>query len=265
MVESSKPTVVITGISGYLGSHVALVFLKDGSYNVRGTVRDTKNPVKIEPLRKAFGTYFDQLTLVEANLNDRESIFAAIKGADFVVHTASPAPLAPPKHEDELIIPAVDGTKAVMEASYANKVKRVVITSSVAAIIECRPEDRPKDGKFSEQNWSNPESEHIDAYSKSKVLAEMAAWNYQKSLPEDSRMELVTINPGLILGPAFVGAGFNTGDLITNIMQGKYPGVPKIMIPLVGVVEVADAHLQALRRPAAANKRFVLVNSTVWF
>ena len=78
-------------------------------------------------------------------------------------------------------------------------------------------------------------------------------------------MEIVTINPGLILGPAFVGAGFNTGDLITNIMEGRYPGVPKIMIPLVGVTEVAEAHLQALKRPDAANKRFVLVNQTVWF
>jgi dihydroflavonol-4-reductase len=78
-------------------------------------------------------------------------------------------------------------------------------------------------------------------------------------------LEVVTINPGLILGPAFVGAGFNTGDLITNIIEGKYPGVPKIMIPLVGVTEVAEAHLQALKRPAAANKRFVLVNNSIWF
>lgn len=83
------------------------------------------------------------MTLVEANLNDRDSIFAAIKGADYVVHTASPAPLAPPKHEDELILPAVNGTKAVMEAAYSNNVRRVVITSSVAAILECKLEDRP--------------------------------------------------------------------------------------------------------------------------
>lgn len=150
MVESKKPIVLITGVSGYLGSHVALTFLKDGSYIVRGTVRDTKNPVKIEPLRKAFGDYFDQLTLVEANLNDRDSIFAAINGSNFVVHTASPAPLAPPNNEDELILPAVNGTKAVMEACHANKIKRVVITSSVAAVIECKPQDRPADGKFSE-------------------------------------------------------------------------------------------------------------------
>ena len=198
-------------------------------------------------------------------MNDRESIFTAIKGSNFVVHTASPAPLAPPNHEDELILPAVNGTKAVMEACHANKVKRVVITSSVAAVIECKPQNRPADGNFSEKNWSDPEGDHIDAYSKSKVLAERAAWSFNDSLPEEEKMEIVTINPGLILGPAFVGAGFNTGDLITNIMEGRYPGAPKIRIPLVGVTEVAEAHLQALKRPDAANKRFVLVNQTVWF
>ncbi len=152
-----------------------------------------------------------------------------------------------------------------MEACHANKVKRVVITSSVAAILECRPEDRPIDGLFSEKNWSNPVGDHIDGYSKSKTLAEQAAWEFQRSLPDEEKFEVVTINPGLILGPAFVGAGFNTGELVSNIMESKYPGVPKVMIPLVGVTEVAEAHLQALKRPEAANKRFALVNDSVWF
>ena len=94
MVESSqKPIVVITGVSGYLGSHVALAFLKDGSYQVRGTVRDTKNETKVAPIRKAFGDLFSQITLVEADLENKDSIIAAISGADYVVHTASPFPL----------------------------------------------------------------------------------------------------------------------------------------------------------------------------
>lgn len=178
MVESRKPTVVITGVSGYLGSHVALVFLKDGGYNVVGTVRDTKNPKKIEPLQKAFGDHFAQLTLVEADLNDEKSIFKAIEGAEYVVHTASPFPLKNPKHENELIIPAVNGTKAVMSACHANKVKRVVITSSVAAIMDSKPEEKPLNNHFTEKNWSNPVGDHIKAYPKSKTLAEMAAWEF---------------------------------------------------------------------------------------
>jgi len=178
MVESSKPTVVITGVSGYLGSHVALVFLKDGGYNVVGTVRDTKNPAKVEPLRKGLGELFNNLTLVEADLNDAESLFAAIKGAHYVVHTASPFPLKPPKHENDLINPAVNGTKAVMQACHANKVKRVVITSSVAAIMYMTPTEVPVDNHYTEKCWSNPEGNHIAAYAKSKTLAEQAAWSF---------------------------------------------------------------------------------------
>ncbi len=118
MVESSKPVVVITGVSGFLGSHVCMSFLKDGGYTVRGTVRDTKNEKKIEPLRTAFGEYFQHLTLVEADLNNKDSIMAAIIGAEYVVHTASPFPLKPPKTPAELIDPAVNGTLAVMQASH---------------------------------------------------------------------------------------------------------------------------------------------------
>ena len=133
-MESSKKIVTITGITGFLGSHVCLTFLKDGTFKVRGTVRDKNNEKKIDPIKKAFGEYFDQLELVEANLNDAESLHKAIEGSTYVVHTASPFPLGEPKNERDLIDPAVNGTKAVMEGAHKHKVKRVVITSSCAAI-----------------------------------------------------------------------------------------------------------------------------------
>ena len=243
MVESTKPVVVITGVSGYLGSHVALVFLKDGSYSVRGTVRDTKNPKKVEPLRKAFGEYFNQMTLVEADLENKDSLFAAIKGADFVVHTASPFPIKAPKHENELINPAVNGTLAVMEAAHANKVKRVVITSSIVAIMSSRPENTPPNRVFTEKNWSDPIGDHIDPYSKSKTLAEQSAWKFLENLPADQRFELATINPGLILGPAFVGAGFSSGEIIEQFINGSVPAIPKVQFACVDVRDCADAHL----------------------
>lgn len=155
MVESSKPTVLITGVSGYLGSHVALVYLKDGSFNVKGTVRDTKNEKKIEPLRKAFGDLFDKMTLVEADLDNPESLMNAIEGAEFVIHTASPFPLKKPKSEMDLINPAVNGTTAVMEACKVHKVKKVVITSSIMACIQVKQADKPKDWTYDEKNWSD--------------------------------------------------------------------------------------------------------------
>ena len=134
-MESSKKKVVITGITGYLGSHVCKLFLEDGSYSVRGTVRDKNNEKKIKPLRDAFGSNFSQLELFEADLLDPESLMKACAGCDFIVHTASPFPDTNPKDEMVIIKPAVEGTLAVMRAAHHHKIKRVVITSSSAAIM----------------------------------------------------------------------------------------------------------------------------------
>ena len=131
-----KPIVTITGISGYVGAQTCLYFLKNGSFKVRGTVRSTKNPSKIDPLRKAFGEYFDQLELVEADLCDENSMIKAMEGSTYIVHTASPFPIEKPSDENVLIKPAVEGTLAVMKAARLNKVKRVVVTSSIVAISE---------------------------------------------------------------------------------------------------------------------------------
>jgi nucleoside-diphosphate-sugar epimerase len=204
MVENkNKPVVLITGVSGFLGSHVVNVFLKDGGFDVRGTVRDLSNEKKIEPLRKAFGKQFENLTLVEADLLNADSIIKAIKGADYVVHIASPCPLIIPKDEMELIKPAVEGTLAVMKGCHLHKVKRVVITSSMSAIKECKPHDMPRNKTFNEANWSDPDGSHINAYSKSKTLAEKAAWDFQKRLPEHERFEIVVLNPTMMAGPAY--------------------------------------------------------------
>ena len=133
------------------------------------------------------------------------------------------------------------------------KIKRVVITSSVAAIYQCLPQDRPKNNIYNETHWSNPVGNHIDAYHKSKTLAERAAWDFQKNLPEHERFEIVTINPSLIVGPAFVDAGFSSGEVINQVMNNPYVGQPQIYIGLVDVRECATAHLLALKKKEAAN------------
>lgn len=145
------------------------------------------------------------------------------------MHTASPFPIKKPKHENDLINPAVKGTTAVMEAALENKIKRVVITSSIAAIMSCKPADKLKDNCYSEENWSDPSvGDHIDPYSKSKTMAEKAAWDFKKANAETHDIEIVTINPSLILGPSFVGAGFSSGDIISNILLAKWPAMPKV-------------------------------------
>jgi nucleoside-diphosphate-sugar epimerase len=188
---------------------VCLAFLKDGTYKVRGTVRSTTNETKIAPLKEAFGEYFDQLELIEADLLNEESLFKAIEGSTYVVHTASPFVLGKPKHEDLLIKPAVEGTMSVMRAAHKNKVKRVVITSSVVAIYLSADK---KKLNFTVDDWTDLKT--APAYDKSKTMAEKAAWDFQASLPEEERFEIVTICPGMVLGPNLNKANFTSGDTI---------------------------------------------------
>ena len=118
MVESNdtRPIVTVTGISGYIGSHVGLALARDGSFRVRGTVRDKNNADKIDPLRQAFGDLFEMIELVEADLLDSASLLRAVQGSTYVIHVASPFVIDEPRDPMVLIRPAVEGTKAVLEA-----------------------------------------------------------------------------------------------------------------------------------------------------
>jgi len=237
-----------------------MYFLKNGSFKVRGTVRSTTNEAKIAPLREAFGDLFNELELVEADLLNEESLFKAIEGSTYVVHTASPFPIQKPKHEDDLIKPAVEGTMAVVKAAKQNGVKRVVITSSVAAIYKSKDK---KKKEFTIEDWTD--CSIAQPYEKSKTMAEKAAWDFQASLPEEERFEIVTINPGFVVGPNLNKAQFSSGDIVKSMMMGEMPGAPKISMCMVDVRDVAEAHLQAILRPEAANKRFMLVADSIWF
>ena len=147
----------VTGISGFVGSRLGLALIKDG-YHVRGTVRDPNNEKKVKPIKDAFGEYFDKnLTLVKADLLDKASLVEAIKGSTHVAHVASPFIINEPKDEMELIKPAVTGTLNVMEACRENKVKRVVLTSSLVSIEHTHPNMTPDDDVFTETHWSDPE------------------------------------------------------------------------------------------------------------
>jgi dihydroflavonol-4-reductase len=202
--------------------------------------------------------------VVEADLLNAESLAKAIEAATFVVHTASPFVLRNPKTADELVRPAVDGTMAVVQACHASKVKRLVVTSSCAAVTDCAPEARPD--VFTEENWSDPEQQRRNSYySLSKTLAEKAAWDFVKSLPEKERFELVTINPSLVVGkPLHTHAGFSSGEVITKLFTGAFP-VVRMQCPMVRVEDVAVAHLRAIKVPEAAGERFILHNESRWF
>lgn len=265
MVSIAKPVTTITGVSGFIGSYVCLDFLKSGEYRVRGTVRDAKNEAKLAPLRKAFGTYFDQLELVEADLLDDASLAKAIAGSTYVVHTASPFYF--PKNEDDVIKPAVEGTLSVLRACSASGVKRCVITSSVAAVVCMAAADKPdfETGAYDESSWSNPDRpEGLGGYPKSKTLAERAAWDYQQSLPEDQRFEIVTVNPCFVMGPTLIPGGFTSSDFVEGLFNGSKTEVGTNGVGIVDVRDVSKIHFEAIRNPKVANHRFIAYSERVY-
>lgn len=164
-----------------------------------------------------------------------------------------------PKDENVFIKPAVEGTLAILRAAHKFRVKRVVFTSSLSAVV-MKNQENLKD-VYDERDWSDLEA--CSAYDKSKTLAEKAAWDYLYSLPEEERFEFVSINPVFILGPALVPSD-SSPTAIKMIMQGKIPFVPKVMLVLVDVRECALAHLRAIQVEEAKGKRFILGSSSLW-
>jgi len=240
--------VLVTGVSGYLGCHVAKA-LVDAGYTVRGTVRDHKWD---EAITAAVGApvEFVQVDLAEGTQDEWDK---AAAGCEWACHVASPFFIAEPKDPNELIVPAVEGTTKVLRACAKARMKRVVLTSSTAAISR-----GAKQTPYSEADWSDPEKS--GTYQKSKTLAERAAWD----LARDTGLELVSVNPSAIFGPPLLPRVGETGGLVKRLLERKLPGIPKVSLDMVDVRDVALAHVRALEVPAAAGRRFLLNAESVW-
>lgn len=198
---SDSETVLVTGASGYIATHVVQQLLEAG-YKVKGTVRSLENEEKVKPLTELAGEN-GTLDLVEADLLKEEGWLDAVKGCSYVLHIASPFPLDQPRNEDDVVKPAVDGTMNVLKACHEAKcVKRVVLTSSNAAVFG---NSKNKTGTtVTEEDWTDL-TKHVEPYQKSKTQAEKAAWEYVEGLPEDERFELAAVNPCFVMGPALCG------------------------------------------------------------
>jgi nucleoside-diphosphate-sugar epimerase len=247
--------VLVTGGSGFIGGHCILRLLQEG-YRVRTSVRSPAREAEVRAMLKTGGVDAgDRLSCVAADLNADAGWPEAVAGCDYVLHVASPFPPAAPKHEDELIIPARDGALRVLRAARDGGVKRVVLTSSFAAIgYGLKPQAAP----FTEQSWSDANSPHIGAYAKSKTLAERAAWDFIAR--EGGALELSVVNPVGVLGPV-LGSDLSTSIIIVKrLMDGAMPGCPRIMFGLVDVRDVADLHLRAMVNPAAKGERFLALS-----
>lgn len=247
-------TVLLTGASGFLGAHLALALLRAG-FAVRGTVRDVARAE--ERFARFDVPVRDRLSFVAADLGHDEGWERAAAGCAFVIHSASPVPMGPVRDPATIIEPAREGTLRVLRAAEAARAKRVVLTSSTAAVIWGHARDGSK--TYDERDWTNLAGPGVGAYEQSKTLAERAAWE----LAEKAPFELVAILPGAILGPVLDADFSVSGQIVRALLTRELPGVPDLGFALVDVRDVAAMHVAALTTPPAAGERFIVAGPHV--
>jgi len=242
--------VLLTGATGYVGQHCAAELLKRG-FEVVATVR---SQAKAGATRAALALVapVEKLRFVEADLLSDRGWGDAMTGCTYVIHVASPFVLAEPRNENDLIAPAVEGTRRVMAAAQRAGVKRLVLTSSTFAVIAGR-----NSGRYGPDDWSDAKA-NIGAYARSKTLAERAAW----VMAEGSKMELTVICPGAVFGPS-LGARIEGQSiaLITDMINGKLPMIPDLSLGMVDVRDVARLHVTAMTAEGAAGERFIAASA----
>jgi nucleoside-diphosphate-sugar epimerase len=246
--------VLVTGGSGFIGSYCILQLLAAG-HQVRTTVRNLKREGDVRAMLKVGGAEpGDRLSFVAADLENDAGWPEAVAGCEYVLHVASPFPPNVPKHEDELIVPAREGSLRVLRASRDAGVKRVVLTSSFAAIGYGQA---PRETPFDETSWTDPNGDDVAPYVKSKTLAERAAWDFIAG--EGGTLELSVVNPVGVFGPV-LGPDYSPSILLVQrLMDGAMPGCPRLYFGLVDVRDVADLHIRAMTHPAARGERFLAV------
>jgi len=256
--------VLVTGASGYIAKHIVLQLLQAG-YEVRASVRSQQ---RTDQIRSAIESHINAdidlervLTFVELDLNSDNGWSQALSGVDVLMHTASPFPSKSPDDESELIRPAVDGTLRALKAAAQNEVKRVILTSSTASVVYG---EGPETGKpFDESHWTDTDHPGCSTYSKSKTLAEKAAWDFVANNAKD--INLTCINPGFVFGPP-LDENFGTSmEVIARLIRGKDPAIPRLGFACVDVRDVATAHIRAIDLPDTYGKRILAVSGFLWF
>lgn len=250
--------VLVTGISGFIAKHVALELLRQG-YAVRGTVRKPEAEAQVRATLARCGGDVSRLSFVRADLLKDEGWADAAEGCRFVQHVASPFPLKRPADREGLVAPAVGGTRRAVSAALAAGAERIVVTSSIVAMMHRA--NRPARQVLDESAWSDPRWDGIAPYALSKTRAEMEAWSLVRAVGDERR--LAVVNPGFVLGPALdsdIGTSLN---LIRDMLRGKYPAVPNISFPIVDVRDLAVLHVKAMALPEAGGRRLLGAGETL--
>jgi nucleoside-diphosphate-sugar epimerase len=254
---AATKTVLVTGGSGFLGGWCVVELLRRG-YRVRTTVRDLAR----EPeLRTRVATEVDvgeRLFFFVADLNEDDGWTQAVQGCDYVLHVASPFPPVQPEDPDELIVPAREGTLRVLRAALDAGVRRVVVTSSVAAVGGSTAH---ADAPLTEADWTDLDDPKLTPYTRSKTIAERAAWDLVAERGESEK--LAVVNPGAILGPILGAEDSTSLELVGRLLRGM-PGTPRIGFSVVDVRDVADLQIRAMTAAEAGGERFLAVARFQW-
>lgn len=251
-------TVLVTGGSGYIGGRCVVALLERG-YTVRATIRDLAREAAVRAALSSVVDPGERLSFRAATLTSDAGWDDAAEGCDYMLHVASPLGVPMPKDPDDLIVPARDGARRAISAAIKAGVKRIVMTSSVAA---ASPAHGTPDGVSDETTWTNATDPQTDAYAKSKTIAEKAAWDLIAS--SNCATTLATVNPALVLGPVMSGDFSESVQVVQRLLTGKVPGVPRIGFNIVDVRDVADLHLRAMTAPEAAGQRFIAAGDFAW-
>ena len=252
--------VLLTGISGFLGGHVALQLLNSG-YTVRGSVRNLSRADKVRDTLGKAGADISGLEFVALDLLDDRGWADAARDCRYVQHTASPFVLQVPKDKMELIRPAVEGTERALNAANAAGAERVVLTSSMAAIAYGHDKNRTR--PFTAADWTDLGGRGVNPYQESKTLAERRAWEIMDAAGRHDA--LAVINPGGIFGPLLDEDPGTSATLVLRLLNGSVPAAPRIPMTGIDVRDVAAAHVAAMTAATAGGQRFPMGERTLFF
>ena len=250
--------VLVTGANGFIARQLIVNLLNRGLH-VRGTLR---NSDRADGLRAILSQYapVEKLDFVSADLMNDAGWAEAMDGMEAVFHLASPFPPEDMRDRSSLVKPAVDGSLRVLDAARAAGITRVIVTSSLAAVVHGR-NLKSRINPFAEQDWSDLESGRLGAYPESKTRAELAVWDYAWAHPE---MEITTINPGSVFGPVIGEEVGTSAGLVRSLLQGDFKGLPRIGFEGVDVRDVAELHEKALFNDLSIGNRYIAAAGFLW-
>ena len=247
--------VLVTGASGFIAEHCIIELLKNG-YSVKGSLRSMNREQEVRDAIKT-GANDENLEFCKLDLLEDDGWEDAMWDCDYLMHVASPFVIEDPKDENELIKPAKEGTLRALNAAKKAGIKRVVLTSSVAAV-----NSHMMSGTSDHTTWTDINSKYVTPYQKSKTIAEKAAWDFYNNQDSNNKMELAVINPGGVMGPQLGNdLGGASTQIVSQLISGKFPMIPALSFPFIDVRDVAILHLKAMTTPDADGKRFIAAHS----